>query len=825
MLIVFFVASFLPVGVLAAEAQGTDGTVVLTIGQKNYSKGNQLVETDIAPYIKDGRTMVPVAFVAPALGTEKALWHPEEEKVTIKKDDTLITIFIGKDEILVNDKKMKMDTVAEIADLGDGGGRTMLPIAFIARALETGYEWQEATRSVHFYGKTWIYDKAGTYGPAITPELYEGNVIVKADGVTLQNMQIKGNLTIAKEVKDGTVKLNNVTVAGETYVRGGGQDSIHINGGEYGKILVEKQDGKIRIVATNAEGIQVVISEDAKGEEVILNGNFEKVTVEVEGIKISTQGETVIDKIEVAKEAKDVEIELSKDTLVKEASLAANADIRGEGKVEKADVTANGVNLGVTVDNVQVGQGTSQPSTEGAGSSTTTSTTTSSGGGGGGGGGSSSDDDSSTPAVSAITITAKIGDDVIAGNVANDAIVVVRMTTATEGAQIRYTTDGTDPTATSNLYTVAINVMASNEAGNTVNYKAKAFKTGYTASAVAEKTIRFKATEAAAIADINAGGATVQNYTDAGITGVDAGNLADVNTAVATAKAGKGSELLKGEIQTVVGKVAAKAIIDGKSVDVDFGKGGDKTIVLGKIKALDDTSNALITALTEAEIEIAAGKATVAFGIEVTAKVTINEGADPAIEAANTAITNAIINVNNVELAYGTEVNAANIIAKLPVVAGIEYAAVQKSGDTWTITVSDTEGKGTPQTKEIEVTVAAPVIPASATVANVTVSGTKDEALAATVDVVITIVNDKIKGQISADTDLSGWITNLPAGLEAKAKAQVGANATEVTIAISGTPTATLEAAMAITIPAASLDGNADLTVTANADAKFAITE
>src|SRR5665648_54993 len=71
----------------------------------------------------------------------------------------------------------------------------------------------------------------------------------------------------------------------------------------------------------------------------------------------------------------------------------------------------------------------------------------------------------------------------------------------------------------------------------------------------------------AAIAAINAGGATVQNYTDAGITGVTSNNLAGVNTAVAAAKVTKGSNLTRLEIQAVVDKGAAiKAINAGTAI-------------------------------------------------------------------------------------------------------------------------------------------------------------------------------------------------------------------------------------------------------------------
>ncbi len=95
--------------------------------------------------------------------------------------------------------------------------------------------------------------------------------------------------------------------------------------------------------------------------------------------------------------------------------------------------------------------------------------------------------------------------------------------------------------------------MALPETNNTE----KADKTTAINTAVAALVTKAAAAETAAIAAINAGGATLQNYTDAGITDVTAGNLADVNTAVATAKATKGSDLTKAEIQTAVDGVVA----------------------------------------------------------------------------------------------------------------------------------------------------------------------------------------------------------------------------------------------------------------------------
>lgn len=245
--------------------------------------------------------MVPVAFVASALGTEAPIWFPDQRAVEIKKGNKLIRIIIGSKDLLINGKKVEMDVAAEIKDLGNGGGRTMLPIAFIARALEVGYEWDGATNSVSFFGYTKTYDQKGTYGPAEGTQTIEGSVVVKADGVFLQNLIVKGNIIINEEVGNGDVTLNNIVVKGNTFVRGGGKDSIHINGGQYSKVTIEKVNHQVRVVAVNVNRLKVVVSEDAAGEDIILEGKFDNVLVKAKNVNVTTNGETTqVAEVQVA---------------------------------------------------------------------------------------------------------------------------------------------------------------------------------------------------------------------------------------------------------------------------------------------------------------------------------------------------------------------------------------------------------------------------------------------------------------------------------------------------------------------------------------------
>jgi len=182
-----------------------------------------------------------------------------------------------------------------------------------------------------------IYQGAGVFGPETGVTTIAKDVIIKADGVTLQNIVIKGSLTIAEEVGDGNVTLNNVIVEGEAFIRGGGKNSIHINGGKYNKITVQKtSEGGVRIVAADPEVGEFVVSEAAAGEEIIIEGDFERVTIEADNAKVTTQGETKIKELMVSGGAKNVVVHLNDNTEVSQLVADAKTVVQGQGIIEVA---------------------------------------------------------------------------------------------------------------------------------------------------------------------------------------------------------------------------------------------------------------------------------------------------------------------------------------------------------------------------------------------------------------------------------------------------------------------------------------------------------
>jgi len=110
-----------------------------------------------------------------------------------------------------------------------------------------------------------------------------------------------------------------------------------------------------------------------------------------------------------------------------------------------------------------------------------------------------------------------------------------------------------------------------------------------------------------------------------------------------------------------------------------------------------------------------------------------------------------------------------------------------------------------------------------ATVANVLITGTTSNPITPK-DVQVTLLQGETIGSaISANTNLSSWITNVPTGLTAKAKTQIPSGATTFELEVSGTPTVVSSAQIKITIPGFALTNSTNVLVAQNPDARFGI--
>ncbi len=117
------------------------------IGNKIMYVNDTPQGTDVPPIIIEGRTLLPIRWVAEPLGAGVE-WDGVERKVTITLKDTVIELWIDKNIARVNGFNTLIDptnpkVVPIIKD-----GRTMLPVRFVAENLGCKVGWDQDTKTV-----------------------------------------------------------------------------------------------------------------------------------------------------------------------------------------------------------------------------------------------------------------------------------------------------------------------------------------------------------------------------------------------------------------------------------------------------------------------------------------------------------------------------------------------------------------------------------------------------------------------------------------------------------------------------------------------------
>ncbi|HHX51428.1 MAG TPA: copper amine oxidase N-terminal domain-containing protein [Clostridia bacterium] len=100
------------------------------------------IKFDVPPVIKEGRTLIPVRAVSEGMGAEVS-WDESTKTVTISKEDTIIEIILGSQEMLVNGEKVLLDVPAESIE-----NRTLVPLRFIAEALGLKVDYDDETGDI-----------------------------------------------------------------------------------------------------------------------------------------------------------------------------------------------------------------------------------------------------------------------------------------------------------------------------------------------------------------------------------------------------------------------------------------------------------------------------------------------------------------------------------------------------------------------------------------------------------------------------------------------------------------------------------------------------
>ena len=106
----------------------------------------QVLEADAAPFLKDGRTFVPVRYLAQALGVpeENISWLPASQKVILTSDPVTVSLTVGSNILYHGDRPVKMD----VEPLLLPPGRVYLPARYVAEAFGYLVNWDEQEQVV-----------------------------------------------------------------------------------------------------------------------------------------------------------------------------------------------------------------------------------------------------------------------------------------------------------------------------------------------------------------------------------------------------------------------------------------------------------------------------------------------------------------------------------------------------------------------------------------------------------------------------------------------------------------------------------------------------
>ncbi|WP_258358814.1 copper amine oxidase N-terminal domain-containing protein [Moorella sulfitireducens (nom. illeg.)] len=130
---------------IAKVVSATARTATFVLGSSSYTVNGTSYAMDVAAYAKNGRTYLPVRYVAYALGVDaENIFYDEATKtVTLLKGTTAVQLTIGSNVLKINGISLTMDVAPEVES-----GRTMLPFRFIAQALGASVSYDDATKTV-----------------------------------------------------------------------------------------------------------------------------------------------------------------------------------------------------------------------------------------------------------------------------------------------------------------------------------------------------------------------------------------------------------------------------------------------------------------------------------------------------------------------------------------------------------------------------------------------------------------------------------------------------------------------------------------------------
>ncbi|MBE2904899.1 MULTISPECIES: stalk domain-containing protein [Anoxybacillus] len=130
-MITYVLVAFISFLTMATSAEATN---VRTVRIPIISNG-KVLQTDTSPIMVNNRILVPFRAIAQSTGAN-VFWNANTKQVTVQKNKKVIFLTVQSSTATINDQTVTLDAPPIIYK-----GRTLVPIRFIAEALDANVQW------------------------------------------------------------------------------------------------------------------------------------------------------------------------------------------------------------------------------------------------------------------------------------------------------------------------------------------------------------------------------------------------------------------------------------------------------------------------------------------------------------------------------------------------------------------------------------------------------------------------------------------------------------------------------------------------------------
>ena len=171
--------------------------------------GKQLA-FDTAPYIENGRVLVPMRGVLESLGYS-VHWKEHTQTVVAMKNGMELSLPLNSKSITVNDKQVSIDVPAQLH-----GSRTFVPLRFLAEYSGADVQWDAASSTVVIHStEAESYKKEDSVVYIQTNKMQGSGVVLSANGLIATNFHLIENASAMQFIfNNGSIYQGKTTIVG-----------------------------------------------------------------------------------------------------------------------------------------------------------------------------------------------------------------------------------------------------------------------------------------------------------------------------------------------------------------------------------------------------------------------------------------------------------------------------------------------------------------------------------------------------------------------------------------------------------------------------------